>query len=108
MFHRHDNHNSLLGATILGFLAGAATWMIFGKKIKQNFKDNPEFRDIKKQVYEKASQITDLTREKYNEIIDEVSDNYSKVKGISENELQDLIEDLKTHWWRIKGAWKEY
>jgi len=100
--------NNLLGAGILGFLAGTLVWSVFGKKIKEKIKENPQFREIKKEVYDKASQISDLTQEKYEEVVDEVSRNYGKLKGVSENEFQDLMEDLKTHWWRIKTAWKEY
>src|SRR6185503_21074267 len=106
MFYRNYVHkNNLLGVGVLAFIAGIATWALVGKRVTSELNKNPEFRDLKKQVYKKASEISDLTREKYDALVEEVSQNYAKMKGISENELVNLVDDLKMHWGKIKGAW---
>jgi hypothetical protein len=107
MFYRNYVHrNNAVGASILAFLAGAAVWAIFGNRTKEKIANNPRFQELKEQVYDRTSQVSDLTREKYEQMVDEVADKYAKAKGISQNELIDLVDDLKMHWGRISKAWK--
>ena len=107
MFHRNYVHKSnVVGAGIVAFLAGIAAWEIFGKSVKDKVSSTGQFRDIKKQVYDRASKISDLTQEKYDEIVDDVTNKYAQAKGISQNELADLVDDLKWHWKRIKSSWE--
>lgn len=107
-YSRNYVHRSnLLGTGLLAFIAGAAAWALFGRRVKDKISQNPEFQDLKREVYDRASQITDLTQDKYNTIVDEVSSNYAQAKGISQNELRDLVSDLKWHWKRIRSAWNE-
>ncbi len=107
MFYRNYVHrNNALSASILAFLAGAAAWAIFGNRVKEKMSNNPRFQELKQQVYSRTSEISDLTREKYDQVVDEVADKYAKAKGISQNELIDLVDDLKMHWGRISNAWK--
>jgi hypothetical protein len=107
MFYRNYVHRSnVLGAGLLAFIAGAAVWAVFGKKIKDTVSHSSEFQDLKKEIYDKASKVSDLTQEKYDSIVDEVSNKYAQAKGISQNELRDLVDDLKWHWKRIKSSWK--
>ena len=108
MFYRNYVHKSnVVGAGILAFIAGAAAWAVFGKKITDEMQSNPDIKRLKKQIMNKASQIKDITQEKYDQIVQEVTDTYGKAKGISQNELADLAEDLKMHWAKIKNAWNE-
>lgn len=106
MYNRNYVHRSnIFGAGLIAFIAGAAVWAIFGRKIKDRVNDSEQFQELKKQVYDKASQITDITQDKYNAVVDEVTDKYAQVKGISRNELRDLVDDLKWHFRRIKSSW---
>src|SRR5581483_7023465 len=103
MFYRNYVHrNNLFGAGLVGFLVGAAAWAMFGDSVKRKFDESSEFQDLKKQVYDRASQISDITQDKYNQIVDEITDKYAQAKGISSNELKDLVNDLRWHWRRIK------
>lgn len=107
-YNRNYVHRSnLFGAGLIAFIAGAAAWAVFGRKVKDKIGQSEEFQDLKRQVYEKASQVTDITQEQYNGIVDEVSNKYAQAKGISQNELRDLVADLKWHWRRIRSAWNE-
>jgi len=108
MYSRHqETSGNLLGVGLLAFVAGAVAWALMGNKATDEVNRNPDFRSLKKRVAKKASEISDLTREKYDAIVDEVSGDYAKLKGISENELVDLVDDLKMHWSRMKDAWNE-
>ena len=108
MFYRNYVHKSnVLGAGIIAFIVGAAAWAMFGKKITDEIQSNPDLRRLKKQVMNKASQIKDITQEKYDQIVDEVTGTYGRARNISQNELADLGEDLKMHWAKIKNAWNE-
>jgi hypothetical protein len=107
MFYRNYVHRSnVVGASVLAFLAGAAVWAIFGNKVKEKIENSPRFQELKELVLERTSDISDLTREKYDQVVDEVADKYAKAKGISQNELIDLVDDLKMHWGKISKAWK--
>lgn len=106
MYSRNYVHRSnVLGAGLIAFIAGAAAWALFGQKVKDKVNQSAEFQDLKKQIYDKASAVSDLTQDKYDSIVDEVTNQYAKIKGISNNELKDLAGDLKWHWRRIKSAW---
>jgi uncharacterized membrane-anchored protein YhcB (DUF1043 family) len=106
MYYRNYVHKSnVFGAGIIAFVVGALVGTVFGRKIKDKISQNPDFQDLKKEIYDKASKISDITQDKYNEIVDEVSNKYAQARGISRNELRDLVDDLKWHWKRIKFSW---
>jgi hypothetical protein len=94
-----------IGGTLLAFIGGAVAWALFGPKIKQRVNQNPQYQELKREIEGRVSQMRDLTREKYDQVVDEVTSTYSKARGISQNELRDLAADLKMHWSRIKSAW---
>ncbi len=85
MYH---NKHSILGPSILAFIAGMAVWAIFGKKIQE-------------------SKVAEEAKDSYDQMVDEVTGKYAKAKGISKNELTDLVDELKVHWNKIKRAWDE-
>jgi hypothetical protein len=107
MFHRNYVHrNNMWGASLFAFLAGMAAWAVFGTKAKERLNESKHFKELRNQVMDKTSEISDLTREKYDEVVDEIADKYGVAKGISKHELVDLVDDLKMHWKRIRDAWK--
>lgn len=107
MFYSRNyvHRNNLIGTGIAAFILGAAAWAFFNESYKGNF-SRADMGRLKRQVYEKASEISDITQDKYNEIVDEVANKYAQAKGISQNELHDLIADLQWHWRRIKSSWQ--
>jgi hypothetical protein len=106
MFYRnYVRRSNVVGAGIVAFIAGAATWAIFGKTIKDKLDKSERYQELKKEVYDKASEVADITQDRYNQIVDEVTNKYAQVKGISNNEMKDLVDDLKWHWRRIKSSW---
>lgn len=107
MFYRNQPRNNSLGVGILAFMAGALAWSVLGKPVREELDENDDFKNLKKLVTKKVLKISDLTQEKYDQIVDEVTDKYGRARDISQNELQDLADDLKVHWNRIKRAWNE-
>lgn len=98
----YSNNNRMAAGSFIAFISGMLVWAWFGPKIKQTLRANKTWVQMKNEVYSQAKKVTDLTEEKYYEIVDQVSEKYSLVKDISQNELKDLVEDLKIHWARIK------
>ncbi len=95
------------GAGLIAFIGGMVAWAILGPKIKEKFGRNSNWQQIKNDVEDQALKIKDLTRDQYNNIVDEVTTKYSKIQRISRNELMDLVDDLKMHWDKIKIAWDQ-
>lgn len=107
-YHGNYVHRSnVLGAGLIAFVAGAAVWAIFGKRIQEKVKDNPHLRELRRQISEQASKVSEMTQEKYDSLVDEAVNAYAQAKGISKNELRDLISDLKWHGKKIVRSWKE-
>ncbi len=102
LYRRRQNY---FGTGVLAFIAGAAVWALIGPKVKEKIQENSDFQDMKRDVMNKIRGMGDVTREKYDSVVDEVAANYGKLRGISQNELRDLAADLKFHWYRIKDAW---
>lgn len=105
--YSRTHSGSTLGTGILAFLGGVVVWALWGDKISRKVKENQDFQWLKGEIENRAFKVRDLTKEKYDQIVDEVSENYSKIKGITNHELKDVVDDLKTHWHRIKLAWKD-
>ena len=107
MFRRNYVPKSrVLGAGVLAFFAGAIAWAMFGDRVKEKTENSATYRKLRREVYDQAAKISDLTQDKYDEMVDSVTSKYATAKGISQNELRDLTDDLKWHWHRIKSTWK--
>jgi hypothetical protein len=105
MFTHHNKRNNVIPA-ILAVAAGIAG-VIFFKRFRDDFEDRSTMNRLRKQIIAKLSDVSDLTREKYDSVVDEVVSNYGRIRDISKNELMDLADDLKLHWNRIKDAWNK-
>jgi hypothetical protein len=99
--------NRSAGNTLLAFLGGMVVWAVFGDRIKAKVNENKTYQELKDRVMNKVDTLSEMTEDKYYQIVDEVSSGYSKAKGISQNELLDLISDLRMHWAKIKDRWNQ-
>lgn len=94
-----------LGAGIAGMLAGIVLWEFVGQRLKRAVGENEKIREMRQAVRERASKIKDISKEQYDQIIDQVSDKYARVRGISQHEFRDAVSDLKRNWAKMKDAW---
>jgi hypothetical protein len=103
----YESRGSALGTGLIAFVGGMVAWAIFGPKIKNRLNESKAWQELKAEVEREAVQIKDLTKDRYDQIVDEVTGRYAKIKNISRHELRDLGSDLKKHWERIQTAWRD-
>ena len=74
----------------LGFVAGAITALLLTTKTGEELRTDIKriARDLTDKVEEKAGKIKNITRDKYNEIINSVVSGYEKMKDLTEKEIE--------------------
>ena len=79
----------------LGLIVGALTALFLAKKTGEELRADVKriAVEIKDQAEEKAGKIKDLTKDKYEDIVNAVITNYKKVRDFTEKEL-DLIKEF--------------
>ncbi len=96
-----NNHSavSVFKYGFIGFILGAAVGAIAalflttktGKQLREELKNT--ILEMQKKVEEKASKIKNITKEKYEEIVNSVIDFYNKAKNFTEKEIE-LIKKI--------------
>ena len=79
----------------LGLIVGALTALFLATKTGEELRADVKriAVEIKDQAEEKAGKIKDLTKDKYEDIVNAVIINYKKVRDFTEKEL-DLIKEF--------------
>lgn len=79
----------------LGLIVGALTALFLATKTGEELRADVKriAVEIRDQAEEKAGQIKDLTKDKYEDIVNAVITNYKKVRDFTEKEL-DLIKEF--------------
>ena len=79
----------------LGLIVGALTALFLATKTGEELRADVKriAVEIKDQAEEKAGKIKDLTKDKYEDIVNTVITNYKKVRDFTEKEL-DLIKEF--------------
>ncbi|HEY4695812.1 MAG TPA: YtxH domain-containing protein [Candidatus Hydromicrobium sp.] len=74
----------------LGFVTGAITALLLTTKTGEELRTDIKriAKDIAHKVEERASKIKNITRDKYNEIINSVVSGYEKMKDLTEKEIE--------------------
>ncbi len=89
-----DNESGTVKGIFIGFalglVAGAVTALFLTTKTGEELRTDIKkiTKDIAGKVEQKASRIKNLTKEKYNEVINGVVSNYEKVKDLTEKEIE--------------------
>lgn len=81
----------------IGFAAGAVTAMFLTTKTGEELRADIKkiALDIRAKAEEKASNIKNMSKEKYDEIVENVLAGYKKVKDLTEKEIE-LIKKIVT------------
>jgi len=97
--------NVLMGA---GMIAGAALAAYLMAPLKERKKAETKIkswmRDMRKEVAGRAKEIKDLSRDKYENIVDEVAPKYEALRDVSATEIETFAGELKAHWNNISKA----
>lgn len=92
-----------------GLAAGAALGLALGlflqsRKGKQLTKDaQKNVKVLQKQVMKQLAGVQDITKEKYEEVVDQVLSFYEKGKDVAKKELPEVRAYLMGRWKEIKG-----
>lgn len=82
---------------------GAATYLLFGPKGKQNRKAIKGWAvKMKGEIIEEFEKAKNLTEPVYHDIVNKIQAKYSKIKNVDSAELQTLITEIKKHWKAIE------
>ena len=108
----HSHHGAatkVIGAGLLGLALGAIAGMFLAPRSgRQNRADFRNWmRRMNGEIYDRLADASEMTREKYEQIVDTVAEKYRKLGEIKESEIDDFAIELKNRWERIKRRWQE-
>lgn len=95
-----------------GAVVGAITALLLapkkGKDLRADIKKTAD--KIAKDVGKKIAKVKDLTREKYEEIVDEAAKIHKRAKKVKDEDLKEIVAHIKNKWpeisRKIKGGKK--
>jgi gas vesicle protein len=103
------NWSDFTKGLVVGAVTGAIGGVLFapksGKETRQEIKDYAS--DIKENVSEKISDLGQVTRDKYNAIVDAVVGSYEDAKKISGREAEEMRRDLRKNYAKIRNTFEE-
>lgn len=87
---------AIAGATLAAAALGVYFYGKDGKKHRKKFKS--WMLRAKADVLDKVEGLKDVTKEKYNEVVESVVAKYAKMKRVSKKDADALKKKLKSHW----------
>ncbi|MDD3735148.1 MAG: YtxH domain-containing protein [Candidatus Pacebacteria bacterium] len=91
---------------VAGIVAGILLAPKKGKETREDLKKAVEKNKFTKEVIERLKKIEDITKEKYEKVVDEVSDFYRRLKRIKNEDIKEIADDLKGRWPEISKKLK--
>jgi gas vesicle protein len=94
----------LLAGTILGIAAGV---FLNSPKGKQMTKDvDANMKKLQKQVMKRLKEAEDMSKEKYEELVDEIVSYYQKSKQLAKKDVPEVRKFLMKKWKEIEKEMK--
>jgi len=88
----------LLAGAIVGIVTGVLVAPKKGKETRKELKKRIEKNKFAKEVAKKLEKMSGVTKEKYNQAVDEVSDVYRRAKKVKDEDLKEIIGEVKSRW----------
>ncbi|HOK35244.1 MAG TPA: YtxH domain-containing protein [Candidatus Pacearchaeota archaeon] len=88
----------LFAGAIAGLLAGILLAPKEGKETREEIKKRIEKNKFAKEVMKRLGKVGEVTKEKYNQVVDEVTDVYKRAKKVKDEDLKEIVDDIKSHW----------
>jgi len=103
---KHSSH--LKAGLVVGALMGvAAGFFLQSRQGKQLTKQaQKKAMELQKQVVKKLGNASELSQEKFQEVVDQVLAFYAKSKEINKVEMPEVKKFLLSHWKQIKSQLK--
>jgi gas vesicle protein len=109
MYRRKTNIASFAGGAVLGALMGVMAGILFaprsGKETRQEIGDT--FREIKEKVAKEVSEMKQLTKRKYNQMVSGVVGAYQQAKKITPDQADDIMQILSDSFEEIEDAYRK-
>jgi len=95
----------IIGGVIVGAIAACAVYFLTSDKTKKQREELVKFaNNMKADIIKKMKELSDVTKEDYDKIVNEVSEKYAKVSKVSEKEFKNIVKDIKNGWKHIRKA----
>lgn len=100
------NKKGMLGAALAGMVAGVVAGILFAPKSgKETRKDIADLAGrIKNDVTHKLSQLTQVTKETYEDVVNSVTKRYEDAKEITQEEAGKLKDEFQKNYNSVKEA----
>jgi len=99
-------NNKMKSAVIAAsFVAAAVAMLLIDRRNRANAGNwIDEMRD---ELTRRIKETKDITREKYEQIVDDMRPQYEAMKDVDAHEMNDLVDELKSHWKNISEETKK-
>jgi len=97
---KKDFAEGVIAGAVLGALAGILLAPKSGKETREDIKHFVQ--DSKQKIAKKVKEVSDLTKEQYDRIVDVVVDEGGKTVDIAKEDLSQLKNDLKERYDAVK------
>jgi gas vesicle protein len=96
-------------AFIAGIISGVAAGLFLRSEKGQEITEqaSKDAIHLQKQLLKKLKTVQSITRERYEEVVDELIARYARAKDLARSELIDLKEYLMDQWDDIRSEWTE-
>ena len=95
----------IAAATAAAAAAAGACWLYGGKEAAKNRKKGKSFMlKARADVMDAVSQLNDIDKSKYMDIVDQVVKRYSSVAGITAAEVAQMTRDLRAAWTHMNAV----
>lgn len=105
--HRHEHASTGIFAFLAGAaaMAAAGAYYLYGPDGKEHKRTLDKGVDrLKKEILTRMSELSDITQEKYEDVVDETMKKYGLVKRIGKEKAGRLSLSLKKRWEEMKDA----
>lgn len=97
-------------AVVAGLVAGVAAGLFLRSEKGQGMTEElkKKTKRFQRELRTKLREVKELSKEKYEEIIDDLVDQYAQTKVFAKNELKKLKEYLMDQWEDVREQMQEY
>lgn len=103
---KKKNNHSFAKGILTGIAAGSAALAMFLYKTEEGRKEKEKLKGwmvmMKGEVIHKLENLKEVSKEKYEKIVDEASKKFQRSKGLSEKEIVAFNKRLKSKWKSIQ------
>jgi gas vesicle protein len=109
MYRRKASMLSFAGGAVFGAVMGVLAGILFAPKSGKETRDEigNTFKEIKEKVAKEVSEMSDLTKRKYNQMVRGVVGAYQEAKKISPDQADDIMEILQDSFAEIEDAYRK-